>query len=366
MQVIVGLWLYCILKINLNLESITSDTFTQFFIRPKINFMKKIVLSVVICFCFACNSDNYKLEWKIEEEHPLCYALYSQKLTKDEVKCLRDSFFNQNKNTCSNNQKFKSSHNLTLLIVIENDGEDCYEYNCGFYNGCVESNDKKYPRYINVLDYLATFQSNHFEPKTKITSSGRLCDNDKSELDLVTLLCQLPEKKVAIGDKWEVKIRLPKEVQDGLSEKSRYDVRLDSIEEFDNNIVAHIFYDISLNSDFEETISGETINSHMSYDFFGRAKFDITKGRCLYIEGVMINKKDESGLKEKYNFLQFIEIPGLSETDLKIVDIGIDEKRLLDDDFERKNPIDYYTTPYDYSDFSLEIDEDNIEYLDCE
>ncbi len=233
------------------------------FIRMLPTIMKKILLLLIIT-SFSVNAQQNKtvnLKWKISDT--LTYktvmneVAVEQEQNEEETDSLSEVFkdlFKQIQKSAGN-QKFETKlypdkkGNVDIAMFLKKDKTDTTD---------------------NIFSGMAGMNGN-VVLRGKVSSTGELLSfyYKSSQNNLISILFELPNKPIKVGDKWKLKVDMISMDQNFVADTlfKKNEVRLDKIMEKDGDQIAVIKYDI------EEYVSGDFGNGLMTM-FAGKSDDD--------------------------------------------------------------------------------------------
>jgi hypothetical protein len=257
---------------------------------PLTNIMKKILLLFIIT-AFSANAQENKtvnLKWKINDT--LTYKtimkeiVVEQEQSEEKTDSIADGFkdFFKQMQKSAGNLKYETKlypdkkGNVDIAMFLKKDKTDTTD---NLFTGMAEMNG-------NVV------------LRGKVSSAGELLSfyYKSSQNNLISILFELPNKPIKVGDKWKLKVDMISMDQNFVADTlfKKNEVRLDKIIEKDGDQIAIIKYDI------EEYVSGDFGNGLMTM-FEGKndkktfmkmthkatGYFSINKGMWIEYDGIM-------------------------------------------------------------------------------
>lgn len=273
-----------------------------------------LLLLLINFIGFSQNREKVLLEWKLAKNDTLKYKTTMNAIrVEDEKEELKDTSSIQNKmqqvfkSLADVNSSLKYQTNLFLnkknvnfidieMKIVNEDSEEQIKSKSSKES---QSNEKEPDSldFKNMFKGLASM-NNNIVLRGRISSTGEIISNyyKNSQRNLISVLFELPNRKVEVGEKWKLNVDLIEMDQsffcDSLS--SENSVYIEKIIETNNERIAVIKYNISeyVSGDFNNPLNGifETENdkkTFMKISHTATGNFSITKGKWISYDGEM-------------------------------------------------------------------------------
>ncbi len=270
------------------------------------------------------SSIYYDLRWNVDENNPIAYKTAMEVVNKDSLSksCFNFKEFMQSftdiidfkcdemndffeEMTC----KYKNYSYTTTLTQDKNGAIDVKLIS--LKDGVSNSPD-------SVSDFFAQAMSG-VQLRGKINKEGGIESfyMKKEQLNLLSLMFELPDKAVKIGDTWTIQVSFISNDQNFICNDytKTHLVQLVDVKDVNGDLIAFIKYNIRyfVDGDFKNPFLGNTIPTKMDVSFKGISEFNISKGKWENYDGLL--SMDVTGVMTSHTQQRFklIEIENIPE-----------------------------------------------------
>jgi hypothetical protein len=287
--------------------------------------MKNLLFLIIICFpklIFCQSNDEIILKWKISKNDTIIYNTKMNSISKNdrsinEKNSIHNSFnqLKESLNQINSNLKyqtklFENSKNINHIDIEMSMIEDNSDLSNVDFDKMIKKLDKKNKKskkneieekesILNdfTINFMNSFKNN-IVLRGRISKSGEVISNyyKNAQKNLISILFELPNKPVRIGESWSLNNNLIQMDQNFIADSinSSNKIYIEKIIEQNGEKIAIIKYNIyeyvdgNFNNPFGSTF-GMKNNEHifMKTTYSATGHFSLTKGKWIIYEGIM-------------------------------------------------------------------------------
>jgi hypothetical protein len=260
--------------------------------------MKKLMLLLIVLNVgrtYSQDTTYYDLDWKIDKGARIIYSTAFEQISSTSNIDF-DSFFGSFADTLDSDKgefvdffnslkdQFKSFSLITTLSREEDDIIDVVVF-------FKPNNPEKKPKDSKTEFFTKALSGIQLRGKLNLDGGIESFYMKNDQKNLLSILFELPTKRVKVGDKWPLQVNLLSVDQNFVCNeyKNRNSVELIDVRNIDGKDIAILRYDLYsfVKGDFQNPLTEKAIPSSMEMQFNGLCEFNITDGKWKDFNGLM-------------------------------------------------------------------------------